>query len=105
MEVGGNMSRWCCTVIYDEENRKYRCLLQIEGSYVDGLPEDVGYAELRKSIKCLTGKELPYHKDMIWERLSYFEKIATIDATQLRTDCRVRLNERQNGWKPKWDSF
>ena len=42
---------------------------------------------------------------MIWERLSDFEKIATIDATQPRADCRVRINERQNGWKPKWDSF
>ena len=45
---------------------------------------------------------------MIFEKLGDFEQIATIDNTQYRgegKDCRVRLVERQNGWKPKWDEY
>lgn len=109
------MSKWCCTVIHEKDGFKegyfkpknygYRAILEIDGYTVRDLPENVGYAELRKAIKCMTGKEIPYCKDMIWEKLSDCEHIATIDATQPRKDCHVTLSERQNGWKPKWDEY
>lgn len=106
------MSKWCCTVIYCKEDQfgyhGYRAILEIGGYTVEDLPEYVGYNELRNAIKLATGIEILRRKDMIFEKLSDFERIATIDNTQYRgegKDCRVRLVERQNGWKPRWNEY
>ena len=53
------MSKWCCTVIRNNVC-SYRAILQIGGYTVEGLPENVGYLELRNSIKRMTGKEIPH---------------------------------------------
>lgn len=106
------MRKWCCTIIYCKDDQfghhGYRAILEIGGYTVEDLPEYVGYNELRNVIKRATGIEILRRKDMIFEKLSDFEQIATIDNTQYRgegKDCRVRLVERQNGWKPKWDEY
>ena len=107
MEVDDCMSKWCCTVIH-KDKEGYRAILTIDGYKVEDLPEYVGYNELRNAIKRATGIEILQRKDMIFEKLSDCEQIATIDNTQYRgegKDCRVRLVERQNGWKPKWDEY
>lgn len=97
------MSKWTCTVIQNTDTGKYRAFMDIDGKSVEGLPFDVGYNILRQEIKNITHKEILKRKDMAFERLSDFEIIATIDATQTRNDCRVTLAERINGWKPYWD--
>ena len=101
------MRKWCCTVMH-KDKEGYRAILEIGGYTVEDLPEWVGYNELRNAIKRATGIEILRRKDMIFEKLSDFEQIATIDNTQYRgegKDCRVRLVERQNGWKPKWKEY
>ena len=35
--------------------------------------------------------------------LSDFERIATLDNTQCRNDCRVTIEERISGWMPCWE--
>lgn len=92
--------RWCCTIIYDESTRTYRANMLIEGKYVEGLEEGLTYLALRKRIRALTGIEILKRTSMKFERLSDFEKYATIDATQTRHDGRVTAAERLRGWKP-----
>ena len=94
--------KWICTVIQDG-NGKYRAVMEIGGQTVYGLPEHVPYKTLRDAIKLKTGIEILKQKEMFWERLSDFEKIATIDNTQCRNDCRVTVKERIDGWQPCWD--
>lgn len=94
------MRKWACTVI--QCDGKYRADMQIDGKSVDGIMSDVDYRTLSQSIKQITGIEILKRKDMIFERLSDYEKIATIDATQMRNDCRVTVIERINGWNPCW---
>lgn len=98
------MRHWTCTIIQKEG--KYSAILLIENVEVEGLPSEVDYRTLREAIRAKTGIHILKRKDMIFEKLSDFEKIATIDATQRRwggKDCRVRLAERKAGWKPKWE--
>lgn len=94
--------KWTATVI--QKDGKYRAIMTIGGKEVDGLPSDVDYRTLREAIKSKTGVEILKRKDMIFEKLSDFEKIATIDVTQVRKDCRVTVAERKNGWKPCWNN-
>lgn len=94
---------WVCTVIQNIETGKYRVDMEVAGRRVDGLPIDVDYNTLKSEIKRITNKSILDRKDMIFERLSDFEKIATIDAASVRRDCRVTLKERINGWKPCWE--
>lgn len=99
------MNKWSCTVIKDAYGKYYAELI-IDGCDVKGLPRHVNYKTLKEAIQQKTGITILKHKDMIWERLSDTEKIATIDATQYRgegTDCRVIIKERKNGWKPCFD--
>lgn len=99
------MNKWTCTVVKDATG-KYYARLTIGGYDVEGLPEHVNYKTLKETIRQKTGIEILKHKDMIWERLSDTEMIATIDATQYRRkgkDCRVTIEERKNGWKPCFD--
>lgn len=99
------MSKWICTVVQDADG-KYYANMDIDGVEVIELPEHVDYKTLREAIKNKTGISILMKKDMIFERLSDFEKVATIDATQYRgegKDCRVTIEERINGWKPCWE--
>lgn len=95
------MRKWTCTII--QRDGKYRAVMLINNKEVDGIASDVDYRALSQSIKQITGIEILKRKDMIFERLSDFEKIATIDATQPRNDCRVTVTERINGWNPCWN--
>lgn len=99
------MNKWICTIVQDSDG-KYYASMDIDNIQVTELPEHVDYNTLKEAIRNKTGIEILKKKDMIFERLSDFEKIATIDATQYRgdgKDCRVTLKERINGWKPCWD--
>lgn len=93
-------NRWCCTVIYNEYDGRYRAILQVEGKRIEEVNEYLPYLALRKRIRALTGIEILKRTDMKFERLSDFEKIARIDATQPREDCRVTLKEVWSGWQP-----
>lgn len=95
--------KWTCTII--QSNGKYRAIMERGGKSVEDLPSEVDYRTLKEAIRLKTGVEILKRKDMIFERLSDFEKIATIDATQHREnrDCRVTMKDRKNGWKPCWD--
>lgn len=98
-------SKWCLTVIKDAYG-KYYAHMQIGGIAVKDLPEHVDYKTLATAIREKTGIEILKQKEMLWERLSDTEKIATLDATQYRgegTDCRVSLAERIAGWKPNFE--
>lgn len=94
--------RWCCTIVKDAEG-KYYANMEIEGVPVKDLPAHVSYKTLSSAILQKTGISIPKQKEMLWERLSDTEKIATIDASQYRgegKDCRVSVAERIAGWKP-----
>ena len=97
------MKKWTCTVIQNTDSGKYRADMLINNKTVDGIPFDVDYKTLMEAIKRITGISILKRKEMIFERLSDFEKIATIDATQPRNDCRVTVEERINGWNPCWE--
>lgn len=97
------MKKWTCTVIQNTDSGKYRADMLINNKSVDGIPFDVDYKTLTEAIKRITGISILKRKEMIFERLSDFERIATIDATQCRKDCRVTVSERINGWKPCWE--
>ena len=97
------MRKWICTVIQNADSGKYHADVLINNKSVDGIPFDVDYKTLMGAIKRITGISILKRKEMIFERLSDFEKIATIDATQMRNDCRVTVTERINGWNPCWN--
>lgn len=87
------MRKFVCTIIHHKD-RKYRALMEMNGCEVKGLPEDVDYKTLVQAIRLKTGIEILKRKDMLFEKLSDFETIATIDSTQTRDDCRVSVKER-----------
>ena len=96
--------KWTLTVI--QSNGKYRAIMLMDNKEVEDLPSEVDYKTLKEAIRLKTGVEILKRKDMIFERLSDFEKVATIDATQYRgegKDCRVTIEDRKNGWKPCWN--
>jgi len=96
------MNRWYCNIIKNSDN-KYYANMQIEGKNVYDLSIDVDYRTLSKEIEDKTGIRILKCKDMIFEKLSDTEKVATIDCTQYRNgDCRVTLKELKNGWQPAW---
>lgn len=104
------MGRWTCTIIQNTENGLYHVAdFTIEGKDITEkfrVPFDLDYRHLMSFIRKETGIEILNRKDMIFERLSDFEKIATIDATQYRgedKDCRVTIKERIAGWQPCFD--
>lgn len=104
------MSKWTCTIIQNMNNGRYRVAdFRIDGVDISERfyrPFDMDYREMMKEIREKTGIEILKRKDMIFERLSDFEKIATIDATQYRgegKDCRVTVAERIAGWQPCFD--
>jgi hypothetical protein len=98
------MNRWFCKVVKNSEN-KYYAVMEIEGKPVQGLAENVDYKTLSKSIENKTGIIILKCKNMIFEKLSNTEKIATIDVTQSKEgDCRVTVKELANGWKPAWEN-
>lgn len=95
--------KWTITVI--QTNGKYRAIMLMNNKEIE-LPSGVDYRTLKNAIRLKTGVEILKRKDMIFEKLSDFEKIATIDNTQYRgagKDCRVTIQERKNGWEPCWD--
>lgn len=101
------MGRWTCTIIQNIETGLYRVAdFRIDGKDITErfrVPFDLDYRGLVTFVKEETGICLLKRRDMIFERLSDFEKIATIDETQEREDCRVTIKERIAGWKPCFD--
>ncbi|WP_252241620.1 hypothetical protein [Clostridium sp. ZBS18] len=97
------MARWYCKVIKDNDN-KYYANMEVEGKTID-LPIGVNYKKLKEEIKNKTGIDILKCKDMIFEKISCNEKIATIDCTRYRNngDCRIRIEELITGWKPSWE--
>lgn len=96
--------KWTLTVI--QSNGKYRAIMLMDNKEVEDLPAEVNYKTLKEAIKLKTGVEILKRKDMIFEKLSDFENVATIDATQYRgegKDCRVTMEDRKNGWQPCWE--
>lgn len=96
--------KWTLTVI--QSNGKYRAIMLMDNKEVEDLPSEVDYKTLKEAIKLKTGVTILQRKEMIFEKLSDFEKIATIDATQYRgegKDCRVTMEDRKNGWQPDWE--
>lgn len=97
------MNRWVCKIIKNSDN-KYYADMQIEGRNIYDLAENVDYRTLKKSIEDKTGIRILQCKSMNFEKLSNTEKVATIDCTQSREDCRVTVKELTNGWKPAWEN-
>ena len=97
------MNKWTCTIIQNTDSGKYHADMLINNKNVDGIPFDVDYKTLTEAIKRITGISILKRKEMIFERLSDFEKIATLDNTQFRNDCRVTVEERISGWMPCWE--
>ena len=95
------MKKWYCKVIYTK-GIGYRAIMEINGITVNGLPCDVDYNTLKQAILLKTGIVILKRKDMIFEKLSDFEQVATIDNTQVRNDCRVTIAELINGYEPRW---
>lgn len=101
------MKGWTCTIIQNTETGKYR----VANFIVNGkditenfrLPYDFNYKGLITFVRKETGICLLKRKEMIFEQLSDFEKIATLDTTQERIDCRVTIAERKAGWQPCFD--
>ena len=101
------MGRWTCTIIQNIETGLYRVAdFRIDGKDITErfrVPFNLDYRGLVTFVKEETGITLLKRKEMIFERLSDFEKIATLDATQEREDCRVTIKERIAVWQPCFD--
>ena len=95
------MGKWTCEVIRDFDG-SYCANMAIDGEIIDGLPEYVDYNTLKLAISTKTGIEILKFKDMLFEKLQR-KSYAFIDNTQPRSDCRVPLAERLNGYKPRFD--
>ena len=91
--------KWAGTFIQNTETGKYYCTLNTENGFVD-FWDEADWITLSHDIEVITGIRVLKRKDMKFEKLSEFSKIATIDATQTRSDCRVSLSEIRNGWRP-----
>ena len=97
------MNKWTCTIIQNTGSGKYHADMLINNKNVDGIPFDVDYKTLTEAIKRITGISILKRKEMIFERLSEFEKIEKLDNTQCRNACRVTVEERIRGWMPCWN--
>ena len=100
--INSSDRKWVCEVVRDFDGTYY-ANLWINGTEIVGvLPEYVDYNTLRRSIKNIAQIEIPFCKDMIFER--YGRKFyALLDATRKRDDLRVTFKEHQNGWTPCWN--
>lgn len=54
-------------IVRDFNNVYYVNMTAETGEYVKGLPEYIGYKELKKAVKCFTGCELPALKSLTFE--------------------------------------
>lgn len=97
------MRKWIYTVIQNANSGKYHADMLINNKSVDGIPFDVDYKTLTDAIKRVTGISILKRKEMIFERLSDFERMATLDNIQCRNDCRVTIEERISGWMSCWE--
>lgn len=95
--------KWYCSVIRDV-NGIYSADLCVNGRFVSGIYTWSSYKDLRNDIKSKTGIEIPKRNQMIFEEFRG-KKYALIDASQVRSDCRVTLEERINGWFPGFRVF
>ena len=99
---GAKLTRkWCAEIVQDCDGRYY-ANLTINGELVKGLPEYVDYGTLREAISAKTGIVIPLQNHLprqYWVKIGR-KKYAYIDATRQREDCRVTLEEINNGWKP-----
>lgn len=96
-----NNGRWAMTVIYDCDTREYTATINTENNGFIDFWEGSDYNTLAKRIMEATGIVIIKRNNMIFEKLSSHERIATIDASGGKIgDCRVTLNEIRAGWKP-----
>jgi len=95
-----NHGRWAATFIQNTETGKYHCTINTENAGFIDFWDEYDWISLCNEIRISTGICMLKRKDMHFEKLSDFERIATIDATQTRDDCRVSLDEIRQGWKP-----
>ena len=72
--------------------------LQKIASYIN-----VKYNDLKKYMENKLGFKFLNCKDLIFTKISDFEKMAIIDVTRNREDSRVSIKEMKNGWKPSWE--
>lgn len=89
--------KWTCEIVRD--SGKYYANLCYGGELIKGLPEYVDYKTLSQAIRLKTGVCILKAKDMIFEKCGRKE-YAMIDNTQPRNDCRVRISEILDGYKP-----
>ena len=97
-----NDRRWFLEVVQYQDGT-YCANMAVAGNFLRFLPEYVDYNTLKRAIRLKTGISILPKKDMIFQRsgtLNY----AYIDKTQPREDCRVTLEEMNNGWMPGWAS-
>lgn len=95
-----NQNKWFLEVVQCKDGTYY-ANMAVEGNFVRDLPLYVDYNTLKRAIRLKTGISILHKKDMIFQR-SGTQNYAYIDATQPREDCRVTLEEMNNGWKPGW---
>lgn len=96
-----NNGRWAMTVIYDCDTHEYTATINTENNGFIDFWEGSDYNTLAKRIMEATGIVIIKRNNMIFEKLSAHERIATIDASGGKIgDCRVTLNEIRAGWKP-----
>ncbi|MBQ8319509.1 MAG: hypothetical protein IJX81_01355 [Clostridia bacterium] len=92
--------KWTCEIVQD--GGVYYANLTIDGTLFRGLPEYIGYNQLKRAIRMKTGIEILNHNKLTFEKYGR-KKYAFIDNTQTRDDCRVALWELLGGYyKPNW---
>ena len=77
-------------IVRDFNNVYYVNMTADNGEYVKGLPEYVGYMDLKKAVKCLTGCELPTLKSLTFEGNGR-KKYAHIERTGHQTQKALQI--------------
>lgn len=94
-------NKWFLEVVRDQDGTYYANMI-LGGKRVEGLPVHVNYNTLREAIRQKTGVEILKKRHMKFQQSGY-KKYAYLDNTQERKDCRVTLNEMNQGWKPDFN--
>ena len=96
-----NHGRWAATFIQNTETGKYHCSINTENCGVIDFWDEYDWNSLALAVEMTTGIRILKRKDMHFEKISEFAKIATLDASGAKKgDCRVSLEEIRQGWKP-----
>ena len=97
------MKKWFCIII--KKDNKYSLNMGVYGENIDDEPINVKYNDLKKYMENKLGFKFLNCKDLIFTKISDFEKMAIIDVTRNREDSRVSIKEMKNGWKPSWEEI